>query len=296
MGPILRAYIALTKPRIIELLLVTTVPAMVLATRDVPGVQPMPFVALVAWTLVGGTLAAGSANAINQYLDRDIDALMSRTRRRPLPGESVEPVHALVFGLALGAASFGLMLVTVNILAAFLTLLANAFYVVVYTLLLKRNTPQNIVIGGAAGSLPPVIGWAAVTGNVALPAVLLFLIVFAWTPPHFWALAQRLRDDYAAASVPMLPVVRGAAATNRGILQYTIVVVALTLALVPLAGMGLVYLAGAVGLGAVFIREAARLWREGGVVRAMRVYRISISYLAGLFAVVALDVLLPLRP
>jgi protoheme IX farnesyltransferase len=193
----IRAYIALTKPRIIELLLVTTVPAMVLATRDLPGaaggVDWPDWLGLVFWTMLGGTLAAGSANAINCYLDRDIDLLMTRTRRRPLPAHQVEPERAVVFGLALGLLSFVVMAYFVNLVAAFLTLLAIAFYVVVYTWLLKRTTPQNIVIGGAAGALPPVIGWAAVTGSVSIPALLLFALVFYWTPPHFWALSLRIR-------------------------------------------------------------------------------------------------------
>ena len=194
---------------------------MVLATRDLPGaaagVDWADWGALVFWTLIGGTLAAGSANAINCYLDRDIDLLMTRTRRRPLPAHQVEPERAVVFGLALGVISFVVMAWFVNLIAAFLTLLAIGFYVVVYTMLLKRSTPQNIVIGGAAGALPPVIGWAAVTGNVGLPALLLFALVFYWTPPHFWALSLRIRKDYAAAGVPMLPVVKGIPETTRQI-------------------------------------------------------------------------------
>jgi protoheme IX farnesyltransferase len=198
----IKAYVALTKPRIIELLLVTTLPAMVLATREVPGIQPLDWLRLTFWTLVCGTLAAGAANAINQYLDRDIDARMTRTRRRPLPAHDVTPERAMGFGIVLGIISIALMAMFVNLLAAFLTLLAIAFYVFVYTIMLKRSTPQNIVIGGAAGALPPVIGWAAVTGNVGLPAIMLFLLVFYWTPPHFWALAMRLRGDYAALHGP----------------------------------------------------------------------------------------------
>ncbi|MGH2467643.1 MAG: heme o synthase, partial [Candidatus Limnocylindrales bacterium] len=193
--PRLRAYVALTKPRIIELLLVTTVPAMLLAATQVPGIQPGALLLLVVWTLVGGTLAAGSANAINQYIDRDIDARMSRTRRRPLPDNTLDPQQALLFSLALGVVAFALLLLTTNLLAAVLTLVANAFYVVVYTILLKRTTTQNIVIGGAAGALPPMIGWAAVTGGLSPAPILLFLIVFFWTPPHFWALALRLKED-----------------------------------------------------------------------------------------------------
>ena len=291
-----RAYIALTKPRIIELLLVTTVPAMVLATRWVPGLDWGDWGWKVVWTLIGGTLAAGSANAINCYLDRDIDSLMTRTRRRPLPAHQVEPENAVVFGIALGVLSFALMAWTVNLLAAFLTLLAIAFYVVVYTMLLKRSTPQNIVIGGAAGALPPVIGWVAVTGNVGIPALILFALVFYWTPPHFWALSLRIRKDYAAAGVPMLPVVRGIPETTRQIVLYTLLMVAISLILWPVARMGLVYLGAAVGLGAVFVWQALALWRRGSSEEAstqgaIRLYKYSISYLSLLFVAIAIDAL-----
>jgi len=300
-GDQLRAYVALTKPRIIELLLVTTVPAMVLATREVPGMPMADWAWLTFWTLVCGTLAAGSANAINQYLERDIDAHMARTRRRPLPAHAVTPERAVTFGIVLGAVSVGLMAWTVNVLAAFLTLLAIAFYVVVYTIMLKRSTPQNIVIGGAAGALPPVIGWAAVTGDVALPAVLLFLIVFYWTPPHFWALALRIRGDYAAAGVPMLPVVRGIAETSRQIGLYTILLVALTVVFGVVARMGVLYLVAAAVLGAVFLWRAYVLWRQGtapeaSTAQAIRLYRYSITYLAVLFAAVALDTVVRVQP
>ena len=296
-GDRVRAYIALTKPRIIELLLVTTVPAMVLATRWVPGLDWGDWGWKVAWTLIGGTLAAGSANAINCYLDRDIDSLMTRTRRRPLPAHQVEPENAVLFGLALGVASFVLMAWTINLLAAFLTLLAIAFYVVVYTMLLKRSTPQNIVIGGAAGALPPVIGWAAVTGNVGIPALILFALVFYWTPPHFWALSLRIRKDYAAAGVPMLPVVRGIPETTRQIALYTVLMVAISLVLWPVARMGLIYLGAAVGLGAVFIWHALALWRRGSSEEAstqgaIRLYKYSISYLSLLFVAIAIDALI----
>ncbi|MGZ9161046.1 MAG: heme o synthase [Candidatus Limnocylindrales bacterium] len=292
----IRAYIALTKPRIIELLLVTTVPAMVLATRWVPGIDWGAWGWTVAWTLIGGTLAAGSANAINCYIDRDIDLLMARTRRRPLPAHQVEPERAVVFGLALGVISFGLMAWTVNLLAAFLTLLAIAFYVVIYTMLLKRSTPQNIVIGGAAGALPPVIGWAAVTGDVGIPALILFALVFYWTPPHFWALSLRIRKDYAAAGVPMLPVVKGIPETTRQIGLYTLLMVAISLVLWPVARMGLIYLGAAVGLGALFIWQAYLLWRRGAseeasTAGAISLYKYSISYLSLLFLAIAVDAL-----
>jgi protoheme IX farnesyltransferase len=295
-GDTIRAYVALTKPRIIELLLVTTVPAMVLAARDLPGMAIGEWSSLVLWTLVGGSLAAGSANAINCYLDRDIDELMARTRRRPLPAHQVEPERAVVFGLVLGAISLVVMAWFVNLVAAFLTLLAIAFYVVVYTIMLKRSTPQNIVIGGAAGALPPVIGWAAVTGSVALPAIILFAIVFYWTPPHFWALSLRIRRDYEAARVPMLPVVRGIPETTRQIALYTLLLVALSLVMFSVARMGAIYLGAAVVLGAIFVWQAYRLWREGAseersTAGAIRLYRYSITYLTLLFAAVAVDAL-----
>jgi protoheme IX farnesyltransferase len=299
-GDTIRAYIALTKPRIIELLLVTTVPAMVLATRWLPGsgsgVDWADWGALVFWTMVGGTLAAGSANAINCYLDRDIDLLMTRTRRRPLPAHQVEPERAVVFGIALGIVSFAIMAWFVNLTAAFLTLLAIGFYVVVYTMLLKRSTPQNIVIGGAAGALPPVIGWAAVTGNVGMPAIVLFLLVFYWTPPHFWALSLRIRKDYAAAGVPMLPVVKGIPETTRQIALYTILMVAISLVLFAVGRMGAIYLGAAVVLGAIFLWQAYGLWRRGAseeasTAGAIRLYKYSISYLSLLFLAVALDAL-----
>ena len=299
-GDTIRAYIALTKPRIIELLLVTTVPAMVLATRDLPGahggVDWTDWGALVFWTMLGGTLAAGSANAINCYLDRDIDLLMTRTRRRPLPAHQVEPERAVVFGLVLGVISFVVMARFVNLTAAFLTLLAIGFYVVVYTILLKRSTPSNIVIGGAAGALPPLIGWVAVTGSIGLPALLLFALVFYWTPPHFWALSLRIRKDYAAAGVPMLPVVKGIRETTRQIGLYTVLMVAVSLILFAVARMGLIYLVAAVVLGTIFLWQAYGLWRRGAseeasTVGAIRLYKFSISYLSLLFLAIAVDAL-----
>jgi protoheme IX farnesyltransferase len=292
-----RAYIALTKPRIIELLLITTIPAMVLATRDLPGMNPVEWLRLAFWTMVGGSLAAGSANAINQYLDRDIDLLMSRTRRRPLPANAVAPENAVVFGIVLGVVSIVLMAWYVNLVAAFLTLLAIGFYVLVYTLILKRTTPQNIVIGGAAGALPPVIGWAAVTGRVEVPALLLFALVFYWTPPHFWALSLRIRKDYEAARVPMLPVVRGVPETARQIALYTVLLVAVSLVFYAVARMGPVYLVAAVVLGTGFLWRAWVLWRqatspEASLAQAIRLYKFSISYLTLLFVAVAVDSLL----
>jgi heme o synthase len=293
-GDTVRAYVALTKPRIIELLLITTVPAMVLATRDIPSMSTPEWFRLAFWTLLCGSLAAGSANAINQYLDRDIDLLMSRTRRRPLPAHSVTPENAVVFGIVLGVISVALMAWFVNLVAAFLTLLAIAFYVVVYTIMLKRSTPQNIVIGGAAGALPPVIGWAAVTGRVEVPALLLFALVFYWTPPHFWALALRIRKDYEAAKVPMLPVVKGVPETARQIALYTLLLVAISLVFFAVARMGPIYLVAALVLGAIFLWRAYGLLRqsgspEGSLRQAIRLYRYSISYLTLLFVAVAVD-------
>jgi protoheme IX farnesyltransferase len=290
-GDSLRAYLALTKPRIIELLLVTTVPTMVLAQRGVPSLW------LMAAVVFGGSLAAGGANTINMYLDRDIDDLMRRTRHRPLPRHAVAPRRALAFGIALSIISFVWLTVTVNLLSALLAASAIGFYVFVYTLWLKRSTPQNIVIGGAAGCVPVLVAWAAVTGTVQVPALVLFAIVFYWTPPHFWALALRYRGDYAAASVPMLPVVRGEAETARQIVIYTILLVAVSLLLFPAARMGLIYLVAAVVLGVGFVWYALGVLRDTTDGRAaIRLFRFSISYLTLLFAAVAADSLLRLTP
>ena len=288
-GPVatMRAYVALMKPRIIELLLVTTVPTMVLAERGVPS----PW--LIGAVILGGTLAAGGANSINMYIDRDIDDVMRRTRHRPLPRHAVPPRNALWFGIGLSVAAFAWLSLTVNLLSALLAMSAICFYVFVYTLWLKRSTPQNIVIGGAAGCVPVLVAWAAVTGEVGLPALVLFAIVFYWTPPHFWALALRYRGDYAAARVPMLPVVRGEAETARQIVLYTIALVAVSLLLLPAAGMGWVYLVAAVVLGALFLLGALRLRADAANGRAaINLFRYSITYLTLLFAAVAVDALL----
>ena len=281
---VVTAYYRLTKPRIVVLLLITTVPAMVLAAEGIPS----PW--LILATLVGGALAAGSANAVNMYLDRDIDAIMRRTRQRPLPAHAIRPEAALRFGFVLAAFSFYFLAISVNVLAALLALSAIAFYVFVYTMWLKRTTAQNIVIGGAAGAVPALVGWAAVTGTVAWPAVVLFAIVFVWTPPHFWALAMRYSGDYAAAGVPMLPVVRGEAETRRQILLYSLVLFATTLILVPVGGMGPVYTAAAVVLGGTFVYRALRVWRDTDDEAATRrLFTFSIAYLAALFGAVAVD-------
>jgi heme o synthase len=280
------AYYRLTKPRIVLLLLITTVPAMLLAARGLPS----PW--LILATLVGGAAAAGSANSINMYLDRDIDAIMRRTRQRPLPSHAIAPEHALRFGFVLGAIAFYFLAVAVNVLAAVLALSAIAFYVFVYTMWLKRTTAQNIVIGGAAGAVPALVGWAAVTGTLAWPAVVLFWIVFVWTPPHFWALAMRFSGDYAAAGVPMLPVVRGETETRRQILLYSLVLFATTLLLVPVGRMGPVYTTAAVLLGGSFVYRALQVWRTGDDARTRRLFTFSILYLAGLFGAIGVDALL----
>ena len=276
------AYVALTKPRIIELLLITTLPAMVLAADGWPGTWS------VVATLVGGTLSAGGANAINNWFDRDIDVVMRRTRRRPLPRHRVEPGAALRFGVALGMAGFAWLWAFTNLLAALLSTAALLFYVFVYTMGLKRRTVQNIVIGGAAGAAPALVGWAAVTGELALPAWILFAVVFYWTPPHFWALALRYEEDYAAAGVPMLPVVKGTEATTRSMLTYSGTMVLVSLMLVPVAGTGWVYLITAVGAGAWFMWETWRVHRDPS--RAMKLFTASTVYLAVVFAAVVVDV------
>jgi protoheme IX farnesyltransferase len=287
-----KSLLALTKPRIIVELLITTVPTMLLARRGLPAP------ALIAVTLIGGTLAAGSANTINCYIDRDIDAVMRRTSRRPLVAKGnravIRPTEALVFGILLGAASTVLLGTLVNWLAAALADAAILFYIFVYTLGLKRRTASNIVIGGAAGCFPVLVGWAAVTGRVSLPAIVLFAVIFFWTPPHFWALAIKFRDDYAAANVPMLPVVAPVAEVVRKILGYSYVMVAVTLALVPYAGW--LYGACALGLGAWFLVEAHALRARvaaGDAPAPMRLFHRSIAYLTLLFTAVAVTALLP---
>ena len=279
----MRAYVALTKPRIIELLLVTTVPAMIVAERGLPSLW------LIAATLVGGTLAAASANTVNCYVDRDIDVHMHRTARRPLATDAISPGNALRFGIVLGVGAFVWLVAAVNLLSGLLAVAAILFYVFVYTLGLKRRSAQNIVIGGAAGCMPVLIGWSAVTGDVGLPAFVLFAIVFYWTPPHFWALALKYEDDYRAAGVPMLPVVAGKAETSRQILLYTVLLVSVTLIFGPIGQMGLIYLLAAVALGGGFVLLAWQLRRDPTEARAMRVFHYSIPYLALLFVAMAVD-------
>ncbi len=282
----IKAYFMLTKPRIIELLLITTVPAMIVAARG----WPSPW--LVLATLVGGSMAAGSANCINCYLDRDIDEKMQRTSIRPLPSHQVTPSNALRFGIILGAVSFGFMAWTINMPAALLSLSAILFYVFIYTIGLKRYTPSNIVIGGAAGAAPALIGWAAVTRDVGRPAWVLFAIIFYWTPPHFWALALRYSDEYKAAGVPMLPVVRGVPETTRQIVLYSVVLFAVSLLMYPVAELGVLYLAAASVMGLAFIFYAFRLRSKPDGKTAMSLFHFSISYLVLVFVALAADVLL----
>jgi protoheme IX farnesyltransferase len=281
----LRGYVALTKPRIIELLLVTTVPTMVVAEQGLPSAW------LIVATVVGGTLSAGGANAVNMYVDRDIDAVMQRTRNRPLVTGVIEPRSALAFAIGLEAVSFAWLWGFVNLLSASLALAACLFYVFVYTLWLKRSSKSNIVIGGAAGAAPVLIGWSAVTDSLSWEAWILFAVVFFWTPPHFWALAVRYKDDYAAVDVPMLPVVDSMRATANQIVAYTVVVWALTLVFAPVAGMGAIYWVAASVLGAVFLALALRLHRDPRPGPAMKLFAWSITYLTLLFVAMAVDVL-----
>jgi len=296
------AYVALTKPRIIELLLVTTVPTMIVAERGLPPVW------LMVCTVLGGTFAAGGANAINMYVDRDIDRLMERTKKRPLVTGALTPRAALTFAIALETFAFAFLWATVNLLSAVLAVSACLFYVFVYTLWLKRTSTRNIVIGGAAGAAPVLIGWSSVTGTLDWAPVLLFGIMFYWTPPHFWALAIRYRDDYAAADVPMLPVVVSLRRTSERILAYTLLLWVLTVAFSPVAGMGHLYLGSAIVLGGIFTWFAVRLLRmpdpgvglavSGGAAElavratAMRLFAWSITYITLLFGAMAVDQLL----
>lgn len=282
---VIGAYVALTKPRIIELLLITTIPTMVLAAGG------WPPLALMAVTVAGGTLAAGGANTLNMYVDRDIDAVMRRTQGRPLVTGEVRPAAALRFAVALEVAAFAVLWVGANLLAAVLALAAALFYVGVYTLWLKRTSRHNIVIGGAAGAVPVLVGWAAVTGSLGWAPVVLFLAVFLWTPPHFWALAIRYADDYRAADVPMLPAVAPIAVAARQMIGYTVALVATTLVAIPVAGLGWIYSLAAVVLGAGFVGGTVALARHPSPAASMRVFAYSITYVTVLFAALTVDVL-----
>jgi len=287
---VIKGYVALTKPRIIELLLVTTIPTMVVAANGIPGIW------LMITTLIGGTLAAGGANTFNMVYDRDIDAIMERTKKRPLVTGVMTPRAATIFACILELLSFALLAWRVNYLSAWLAMGATAFYVFIYTIWLKRRSKQNIVIGGAAGAVPVLIGWAAVQNNVTWTPILLFAIIFIWTPPHFWALAVRYRDDYAAANVPMMPDVASLRRTTLEILVYSVVMWALTMLVGPTAHLGWVYALSYTLLGGMFTFYAFKLFlhaREdkADVNEAMRLFHFSITYLTGLFVMMAVDVL-----
>ena len=279
------AYVALTKPRIIELLLVTTLPTMIVARRGIPSLG------LMVATLLGGTLAAGGANAINMFVDRDIDKVMHRTRNRPLVTGAMAPRNALIFAVCLEVLAFAELWAWVNPLSAVLAVSATLFYVFVYTLWLKRRSTQNIVIGGAAGAVPVLVGWAAVTDHLAWSPVVLFAIIFLWTPPHFWALAFKYKEDYQAAQVPMLPAVATFARTAREILIYSVLLVGVTLLLAPVASLGVIYVASASLLGLVFVGLAARLRWRATPKAAMQLFSYSITYLTLLFVLMAVDIL-----
>lgn len=276
-------YVALTKPRIILLLLVTALGGIFLAQQGVPPG------ATIFYVLVGGSLGAGGANALNHYLDRDIDERMGRTRRRPIPGRRMDPRQALAFGILLNVAAFAILASFVNLLAAALTLSATVFYVLVYTAYLKRSTPQNIVVGGAAGAVPPLVGWVAVTGGLDLPAFYLFALVFFWTPPHFWALSLLIQGDYEKAGVPMMPVVMGVKETVRSIMLHSLLLVALSLLFFTIDGLGWTYFSGAAGLGLMFLYLALRLLGDPTRSHALRLYLYSLLYLTLLFGFIMVD-------
>ncbi|MFP5319620.1 MAG: heme o synthase [Acidimicrobiia bacterium] len=282
----LGAYLALTKPRIIELLLVTTVPTMIVAERGLPSLS------LILATVVGGALAAGGANAINMYVDRDIDRIMDRTKGRPLVTGEIVPRNALVFAIALEVVAFVELAVLVNLLSAALAVSATLFYVFVYTLWLKRSSTRNIVIGGAAGAVPVLVGWSAVTNRLDWAPLVLFAVIFVWTPPHFWALAIRYREDYAAAEVPMLPAVASLAVTARRILGYTLALWAVSLLFYWVGRMNTIYLVAVLALGALFTLHAARLTRDATPARAMKLFSYSITYVTLLFGAMAIDQLI----
>lgn len=280
----LGAYVALTKPRIIELLLITTLPTMIVAQRGLPPVW------LMLATLLGGALAAGGANAINMFVDRDIDKLMHRTRKRPLVTGAVAPRNALIFAVSLEVVAFVELWAWVNLLSAVLAISATLFYVFVYTLWLKRTSSQNIVIGGAAGAVPVLVGWAAVTDSLSWTPIVMFAIIFVWTPPHFWALAVKYKEDYQAAHIPMLPAVASFKRTAQEILVYSVILVGVSLLLAWVASLGLVYVVSASALGLGFIGLAVRLWRRATPKAAMQLFSYSITYLTLLFVCMAVDV------
>ncbi len=276
-------YFELAKPRIIVLLLITTAAAMVMAARGLP---PLGITVL---TLLGGALAAGSAGALNCVFDSDIDGLMRRTMDRPIPRGRISLLHATIYAIVLGVTGFGLLYLFVNPLAAWLSLGGNLFYVAIYTMWLKRTTPLNIVIGGAAGAVPPLVGWAAVTGHIGGPALGLFAMIFLWTPPHFWSLALMTETDYHKAGVPMMPNVAGTERTKREIIYYTLLLIVASVVLYPLHVMGALYTASAVVLGAIFLYDTLRTWKDTGTVWARRTFKFSLLYLALMCLVMVID-------
>ena len=278
-----RGYVSLTKPRIMVLLLVTAMTGLFL------GEQGVPSLTLVIVVLIGGAFASGGASSLNHYLDSDIDSKMDRTKNRPIPSKQISPVEALLFGVVLNALGFLVFIYWANLLSAILAITGTLFYIFVYTMLLKRNTPQNIVLGGAAGAIPPLVGYAAVTGTVSISAIYLFLIIFFWTPPHFWSLALMIKDDYERAGIPMLPVVKGVDQTKRSIFAYTVFLIGLTLGFVWMEGMGWLYFITSLVLGSMFVYYAWALLRRGTERATKRMYLYSLAYLFLLFAAIMLD-------
>ncbi len=283
MSTVIRDYFELAKPRIIVLLLITTAAAMIMAARGIP---PL---AVTFWTLLGGALAAGSAGALNCVYDSDIDGLMKRTMSRPIPQGRVTVRNATIYAVILGITAFAMLFFLVNPLAAWLSLAGNVYYVVIYTMWLKRITPLNIVIGGAAGSVPPLVGWAAITHQIGGPALGLFALIFLWTPPHFWSLALMTEIDYHKAKIPMMPNVSGEERTKREIIYYTILLVAASVLLYPLHIMGAVYTAAAVVLGGIFLYDTLRTWKDPGKTWARRTFKFSLLYLALMCLVMVVD-------
>ena len=280
------AYVALTKPRIIVQLLITTVPTMIVAERGLPGLW------LIVATMIGGTFAAGGANAVNMYVDRDIDAIMKRTKGRPIVTGEIAPRNALIFSVGLLVIAGAWLAAVVNVLSAVLALTAAAIYIFIYTLWLKRTSSQNIVIGGAAGCMPVLVGWAAVTNTLAIEPFVLFGIIFLWTPPHFWALAVKYKDEYSAADVPMLPSVASMENTSRQIVAYSVAVWALAVAFGPIADLGWIYLATSIVSGGMFTLYSVQLMRDPNAKRAMKVFTFSLTYLTALFVAMAADQLI----
>ena len=279
-------YIKLTKPRIIPLLLITAIGGMLLGAKETPNITT------ILTVLIGGSLASGGASSINQYLEHDIDTKMSRTNDRPIATGTIKPINALIFGIVLNIISLFVFIIYTNLLSGLLAIGATIFYVVVYTIILKRSTHQNIVIGGAAGAIPPIIGWTAVTGSIGIPALILFAIIFIWTPPHFWALSLILKDDYAAAKIPMLPVVHGIEKTKKEIFKYSILVFITTLTLIFAENIGMIYMIPAFVLGLFFIYLSWDLLKSEEIKKAKSLFYYSMLYLSIIFIAIMIDSLI----